>query len=376
MQHQKHDDPAILDQAPWYHSHAVTQLRLFGLVALMIPLFSGLQYIVREGVPRVEVRLVTQDVPTTIAVEVPVERVVERVVYVPVERTSMVATTGAMEPARDIDLAPVKDESTTIADVPVHAPAAEPETVAEAPSPAAPVAEAPPATPEIIGVIAYAPPPPAPIVRAATVAARPAVFVAAPEVDEPEEVAADAEADAAVAEAEDDQADAGPVADVPEADQSARVAMVSPARQLGPGSNDSPLNGLGHELHQSEPKRQAAPAPDPEPAVEADVPDEAAAEGVTPEADVPDEAAEAEPADEMGKAETVHDESGAPAGSAEVAAEAVKESDEDASSDVAVEEAAPEDDGGPNVADTETPQDEGRARQANHDGPQLISIQQ
>ena len=89
MHHQKYDDPAILDQAPWYHSNLMTQLRLFGLLALMIPLFSGLQYIVREGVPRVEVRLVTQDVPTTIAVEVPVERVVERVVYVPVDRTSI-----------------------------------------------------------------------------------------------------------------------------------------------------------------------------------------------------------------------------------------------------------------------------------------------
>jgi hypothetical protein len=373
MQHQKHDDPAILDQAPWYHSNLMTQLRLFGLLALMIPLFSGLQYIVREGVPRVEVRLVAQDVPTTVAIEVPVERVVERVVYVPVDRTSMVATTGAMEPARDVDLAPVKDEPTAIAEVPTEASTAEPEAVAEGTAPSAPVAEAPTETPEILGVIAYAPPPPAPIVRAAPYVARP-VVVAVPEAAETEEIAAEAETDAAVvADAEDDQADAEAVADVPETDPGARVAMVVSARPLGPGSNDSPLNGLRHELHQSEPRHEAAaPAPDPEPAAEADIPDEGAAKSVAPEADGGGEAAESEPAEEVTETEAAHEESDAPVASAEVEAEAVKETDE-APVEVAAEDAAPVDDG---VAESEAPQEEsGEARQAEQHGPVLISNQ-
>ena len=66
-----------------------------------MPLFAGLQLIVHEGIPRVEVRLVAQDVQTTVPVEVPVERVVERVVYVPVERVDTAPPTGSIEPSRD-----------------------------------------------------------------------------------------------------------------------------------------------------------------------------------------------------------------------------------------------------------------------------------
>ena len=73
-----------------------------GCSRLLVPLFAGLQYIVREGVPRVEVRLIAQDVQTTVPVEVPVERVVERVVYVPVDRQTTVPTTEGLEPVRAI----------------------------------------------------------------------------------------------------------------------------------------------------------------------------------------------------------------------------------------------------------------------------------
>jgi hypothetical protein len=368
MQHQKQDDPVILDRQPWFHSNLLTQLRLFGLLALMIPLFSGLQYIVREGVPRVEVRLVTQDVPTTIAVEVPVERVVERVVYVPVERASMVATTGVMEPARDVEVAQVKDEATAaMADVPTGAPESESEAIAEASAPPSTVAEELIESTEVIGLVAYAPPPPpAPVVRAATVA-RPAVIVAAPEEDASEEIVADAEA---VADAEDDSLEAGAVAELPEADQAARVALLVPVRQLGPGSNDSAMNGLRHELHQSEPKQDAVPpAPEPAVAAEAGVPEEAVAEDGDPEADVADEGAESEPAEEMAGTE----DAGAPAQTGAVHDEAVAATDEDEPVDVGADDDAAPDDGG--VADSEMPHEDGEGRQAEQPGPVLISNQ-
>ena len=60
------------------------RLRLFGLLVLLVPLFAGLQYLIRAGGPRVEIRFVAQDVPILVPVERIVERVVERIVYVPV----------------------------------------------------------------------------------------------------------------------------------------------------------------------------------------------------------------------------------------------------------------------------------------------------
>src|SRR4051794_34237195 len=59
------------------------RLRLFGLLALLIPLFAGLQFLVYESVPRVEVRFVPADAPA--AEQPPTERVVERIVFVPIE---------------------------------------------------------------------------------------------------------------------------------------------------------------------------------------------------------------------------------------------------------------------------------------------------
>src|SRR5689334_22375153 len=63
---------------------ALARLRLFGLLVLLVALFGGLQALVDEGVPRVEIRFVPREVPIQVPVEVPVDRVVERIVYVPV----------------------------------------------------------------------------------------------------------------------------------------------------------------------------------------------------------------------------------------------------------------------------------------------------
>src|SRR5262245_49759351 len=57
------------------------RLRLFVLLGVLAPLFVGLQYIVQESVPQIEVRFISPDA------QVASERVVERVVYVPVEKT-------------------------------------------------------------------------------------------------------------------------------------------------------------------------------------------------------------------------------------------------------------------------------------------------
>jgi hypothetical protein len=60
------------------------QARLFGLLALLVPLFMGLQYLVQESVPQIEVRFIAPDAQS--AAQPPAERVVERVVYVPIEK--------------------------------------------------------------------------------------------------------------------------------------------------------------------------------------------------------------------------------------------------------------------------------------------------
>jgi hypothetical protein len=59
-------------------------MQLFGLLVLLVPLFAGLQYLIGEGVSRVEIRIVSQDVPVIVPVERIVERIIERVIYVPV----------------------------------------------------------------------------------------------------------------------------------------------------------------------------------------------------------------------------------------------------------------------------------------------------
>src|SRR3954470_7246091 len=56
------------------------RLRLFGLLFLLIPLFAGLQQLVFDAAPRIEQQFISEDPPTP----VPVERTVERIIYVPV----------------------------------------------------------------------------------------------------------------------------------------------------------------------------------------------------------------------------------------------------------------------------------------------------
>jgi len=61
------------------------RLRFFALLALLAPLFWGLQLMVREQAPRVEVRLVYPESSVAmVAAPAQAERVVERIVYVPV----------------------------------------------------------------------------------------------------------------------------------------------------------------------------------------------------------------------------------------------------------------------------------------------------
>jgi hypothetical protein len=78
----------------------LARLRLFGLLGLLVALFGGLQALVDEGVPRVEIRFVPREVPVQIPVEVPIDRVVERIVYVPVpvERTGPSAPGEGVQP--------------------------------------------------------------------------------------------------------------------------------------------------------------------------------------------------------------------------------------------------------------------------------------
>ena len=254
-------------------------LRLFGLLALLVPLFLGLQYVVREGVPRVEVRLVPQDVQTTVPVEVPVERVVERVVYVPVDReTSQPVTRGT-------DLAQTGLPITSdLAAQPEGRPSDEPPAVAVASAPdAAPsVASAEPeaTTAPLAGTVALAPPAPAPVVAAPVVArAVPVAPVYFAPVEE--EVAEEAEADEFVAEAEAPADDWEPVAEAADeaAEEVAVVQFVS--EQPVVREDDGPsISMLRHELA----VREARPV-----VVEAAPVEEEAAPVATDEAPAPSE---------------------------------------------------------------------------------------
>ncbi|HZO27531.1 MAG TPA: hypothetical protein VFH48_16255 [Chloroflexota bacterium] len=215
MLHERREEPDLRVRLRMDDAKVIARLRLFVLLALLVPLFAGLQFVVREGVPRVEVRLVAQDVQTTVPVEVPVERVVERVVYVPVGSQAAVPPTEPVEPVRAI--VPTTGEAIGESGVQIGgAPTTDaPTRTAEPPAPsvvAEPLSEGPPLT----GTVSLAPPP-APAAAPAS-AARPAPRFVAPPVEEPvaeepEEIDVVAEAEApalapddeeAVAEAEDD----------------------------------------------------------------------------------------------------------------------------------------------------------------------------
>jgi len=90
------------------HPGLATQLRLFGLLLLLIPLFAGLQRLVSETAPRIEVQFISEDRP----ILAPVERTVERIIYVPVpaDETPQPVTPG---PAGLAGAAPASPSSGT-----------------------------------------------------------------------------------------------------------------------------------------------------------------------------------------------------------------------------------------------------------------------
>jgi hypothetical protein len=259
-------------------------MRLFGLLASLVPLFAGLHYLADESAPRVEVRLVAP--ASNEVAQAPAERVVERIVYVPVERSettplnatqTRIAATGRRraETTNSTVLGGLDTTNTAVAQAePVDAP-----VIAEAPAEDEP-ADAPT---EHMGLLAIATPVPAPVVRSAPVVAR----AVAPPVVEPadDEEVADAEtpgdesASDAVAEAPEDAGDErAEVAQVQvidttiEPDQSTRVVLYRVPVQQAPEAtpaNDSPAKA----------DDEAASAPPEDAPVVADTPDEAATDG-------------------------------------------------------------------------------------------------
>lgn len=266
------------------------RLRLFGLLASLVPLFGGLHYLADESAPRVEVRLVAPATASNEVTQAPVERVVERIVYVPVERSettplnatqTRIAATGRRraETTNSTALGGLDTTNTVVAQAvttePVDAP-----VVAEATAEDEP-ADAPT---EHMGLLAIATPAPAPVVRSAPVVAR---AVAPPPIAEPaddEEVAeaetpGDENAGDAVADAPGDTGDEpAEVAQIQvidttiEPDQSTRVVLYRVPVQTAPEAtpaNDSPAKV----------DDEAASAPPEDAPSVADTPDEAPTDG-------------------------------------------------------------------------------------------------
>ena len=188
------------------------RLRLFVLLAVLIPLFGGLQSLLsREGAPRTEIRLVPQTVPVIVEVERPVERVAERIVYLPApgpEESAPPPVSGGLLP-----VVPSQSPVEVVGPAPVAlGPAALPPDVDIPPSLAAvdqiEVAR-PPAAPDSSGETApaaalEAPPPsvqleqsPAPTLSVRSVPIRRSAIPAAPAVAQPATVEAPAIAEPA-----------------------------------------------------------------------------------------------------------------------------------------------------------------------------------
>jgi hypothetical protein len=131
----------------------VARVRLIALLALLVPLFGGLQALIEESVPRVEIRIVPREVPVQIPVEVPVQvpvdRVVERVVYVTVPADATPAPTpDAATPTPATPVPTPQDSGPPSAGAPAAPPPGVDGTGATSagppgPAPAAPVARAP-----------------------------------------------------------------------------------------------------------------------------------------------------------------------------------------------------------------------------------------
>jgi len=251
-----------------YATGVGSRLRVFALLALLVPVFAGLHYLALETAPRVEVRVATQEPAVLDSVSAQPERVVERVVYVPVaksETAPLIDTASALPVAEgraDATSGPAfgGHDSTIAARVEAVPEQMNGTQVAAVPASAADSADAP--TPHM-GLLAVATPVSVPaLTPALVIAAAPVVrVVAPPPVLEPvDDDAAVADADApdedAVGEAvADEPADADgdqqEVAQIQvidttiEADQSTRVISyripVQPKAAPGaPASVDAP----------------------------------------------------------------------------------------------------------------------------------------
>lgn len=273
-------------------------IRLFGLLALLAPLFLGLQYLVQESVPQIEVRFITPDAQA--AAQPPAERVVERVVYVPVEKVEPAPLRDpASGPLQTIARSsePVKltgmDSTAAVAAAPAQAaplqegpeqPAAEPVADAVASDPVS--GEEPTVHMGVVSVVtpvvAAAPPARAVVAQSRYVAP---VVVAAP-IDEEEPVAV---AEEAVAE---EPAEAAPV--VAEAEPmvpTEQVAEIKVLETMLDGSQTTRVVSYRVPVHRPAPAQQAQPEPAVAPEAVAEEPEAAAPEGAEEAAAAEDEAA-------------------------------------------------------------------------------------
>jgi hypothetical protein len=193
-----------------------SQLRLYGLLVLLLPLFGGLQYLVQEAAPR-SATTVAREAEAAASVEVvPVDRVVERVVFVPIDRMDDSAHAEADANAAPAVVAPVlaatSQPITVVASAPAPAdvnpepadagsPSGTVVAAAEtdpAPDPAqqaanpAPPAEAQPSTPPLMGIVAIVPrTPPAPRSAAPPVVTAPSDGPTEPEVAQDDDAPTD-----------------------------------------------------------------------------------------------------------------------------------------------------------------------------------------
>ena len=93
----------LTESSGFFLTRVGSRLRAFGLLALLVPLFAGLQFLAIESTPRVEVRVVTQAPTADEPAQAPAERIVERVVYVSVAKseTAQLSDTSSVSPVAE-----------------------------------------------------------------------------------------------------------------------------------------------------------------------------------------------------------------------------------------------------------------------------------
>lgn len=170
----------------------IARLRLFGLLAVLGPLFAGLNGLVLESVAQVEVRFISAESTQPAPDVVVVERVVDRLVYVPVDNLSVAATSRPPDEGQEPFLSSLGAAGIgeTTDDTMSEAAADNSESHTE-------TASSPPLSPPIAVAVR-------PVVYA------PAILSVAPEIDKAAEAASDDLTEPADGESEDVPAD-GPV---------------------------------------------------------------------------------------------------------------------------------------------------------------------